>query len=78
MATKSFQDMADSVFESNWLELPVDLKKFLIVMIATAQRPISYHGFELVYLNLDTFTHVREILEGNSIVFSYRFHFLVN
>ena len=58
LATESYENMADCIFESNWLKLPVDSRKYLIVMIANAQRRIYYHGFGLAYLRMMTYTSV--------------------
>lgn len=62
MASESYENMSESLYESNWLCLPVDLQKHFIVMIANVQRPIFYHGFKIVNMDLETFTRVREIL----------------
>lgn len=58
MASNSFEKMINLLFECNWSILPVDLQKYLIIMIANAQRPIFYHGFHVIILNLETFGNV--------------------
>lgn len=58
MATESFRNMAECLFESNWLELPIDLQKAILLMIQNIQKPIYYHGFGLSILNLQTFVNV--------------------
>lgn len=58
IATKSFEDMADDLYQANWHDLPIGLQKYFIIMIANSQRPIYYHGFGVVILNLETFTKV--------------------
>lgn len=60
MAIESYAKMADCLFECNWHELSPDLQKYLVIMIANAQKPTYYHGFELAVLNLETFTKVRD------------------
>lgn len=57
-ATKSFQQMADSLYASNWPDLPVALQKYVIVMIANMQKPLYYHGFNMINLDLKTFIAV--------------------
>lgn len=59
MATQSYEDMANCLFEGNWQKLSVRLQTFLIPMIENAQRPIYYHGFGVAVLNLETFMRVR-------------------
>ena len=58
--TQSFEKMANRIYESNWLDLSPNLQKYIVMMIANAQRPIYYSAFEIVYMNLHTFTSVRE------------------
>lgn len=61
MATESFLNMGNYLFESDWQNLPVDSQKYLILMIASMQRPLYYHGYGIAVLNLETFAKVREI-----------------
>lgn len=49
---------ADILYESNWILLSNDLQKTFILMIAHAQKPLSYHGFNIIDLNLETFRKV--------------------
>lgn len=53
--------MADLLFESEWQCLPVNLQKYVIVMIADMQRPVYYHGFEVAILDLETFSKVKPL-----------------
>lgn len=57
-ATDNFEQMANSLYEFNWQKLPINLEKNFIIMIENAQKPIHYHGFNVVILNLETFTKV--------------------
>lgn len=59
LTVESYEKMADCLFESNWQDLPINLRKFVIVMIGNAKRPIFYNGFGLTVLNLETFCRVR-------------------
>lgn len=58
IATESYEKMADCLFESNWLELPVQLQKYFILMIGNSHRSLYYHGFGLAVLRLETFASV--------------------
>lgn len=58
IATESFENMADCLFEANWEILPIQLQKYVVIMIGNAQRPLYYHGFNIAFLNLETFTKV--------------------
>lgn len=57
-ATDSFKGMADCLYECQWQALPVNLQKYLILMIESAQKPIFYHGFGMAVLDLETFCKV--------------------
>lgn len=57
-STNDYAKMAQLLFESNWNEQPVELQKFFKMMISNAQRPLFYHGFRMVHLNLETYLKV--------------------
>lgn len=59
LATESFAKMSDCVYNMDWHELPIGLQKYLILMIANMQKPLYFHGFGVINLNLETFTKVR-------------------
>lgn len=59
MATESFIEMADCLFDANWQSLPIHLQKYFILMIDNVQKPLFYNGYGIVILNLETFTKVR-------------------
>lgn len=62
LATDSFEQMSNCLYyDSNWFDLPVELQKYLIVMIAYMQKPLYYHGFEVAKLDLRTFIQVRRV-----------------
>lgn len=52
--------MSDCLFETDWFDVRVDLQKYYIMIIENTQRPIFYHGFHLVTLDLGTFTRVSQ------------------
>lgn len=58
MATESFSKVADCMYESNWQLLQPELQKYIILFIGNAQRPLYYHGFNMAYVNLNTFMKV--------------------
>lgn len=57
--THNYLMFADHLFESNWMNLPVELQEYFPLMISHAQIPLTFHGYGLVNLNLQTFTSVR-------------------
>lgn len=62
IATERFAQMADCMYESDWLSLPVQFQKDFIVIIANAQRPLYYQALGIVILNMETFTSVCDLL----------------
>lgn len=58
MTTESYEKMAERVLESNWYRLNLNLQKDFIVIIANMQRPLCYHGYGVITLNLETFGKV--------------------
>lgn len=62
MANDSYAKMSDSIFELNWHELPIEQQKYFleyfVLMGANMQRLLHYHGFGVLYANLETFTRV--------------------
>lgn len=50
--------VADLLFQANWQALPIKLQKYIIVMIASAQRTLYFDGFGIVVLNLEAYTQV--------------------
>lgn len=66
VATDSFQNMADCIYEMNWHELPIEQQKYFILMIANTQKPLYYHGFN-VTLNLETFCQVSNFVKFHTV-----------
>lgn len=58
MATESFEEMADQLYESNWTEFPVKCQKYIIFMIGSMQRDYYYTGFGVANMNLEFFITV--------------------
>lgn len=61
-ATESFENMSDLLYETIWPDLPTNIQKDFIIMMANMQRPIHYHGFNVFILSLKTFVAVRSKL----------------
>lgn len=58
-STNDYAKMANYLYTSNWYQLPIELQKYFKMMIANAQRPLFYHGFRIVQLNLETYLKVK-------------------
>lgn len=62
MTTECYLEMADRLYEFNWYELSIDLKKYFILMMGNMQIPLYYHGSGMIVINLKTFQEVRNNL----------------
>lgn len=56
--TDNFSRIADASYESLWYHFPTDLRKYLLLIVADAQRPRMFEGLGVIDLNLMTFTKV--------------------
>lgn len=62
LATESFDKMGGHLYNDlNWYKLPIEIQRYLVIMIADMQNSIYYHGFRYVPLDLRTFINVRSI-----------------
>lgn len=67
-ASESYEKMCDCVFFNlNWHKFPIESQKYILVMITNMQKPINYHGFGIVKLDLETFALVIVEIEIFSI-----------
>lgn len=57
-STDCYLAFADYLYQSNWMILPVELRRTFIFMIAHAQRPVYYHGYHVAILNFELFAKV--------------------
>lgn len=74
LATDNLILFGDEVFDSNWYELPNEIQKTYILIIANAEKQLKYDGLHMVYLNLPTFSQVR-IFYSHSVEFFF-LHYL--
>lgn len=66
LAHESYMNLSDCFYNSKWPHLAPDLQKIFVVLIAIAQRPLFYHGFGIIHLNLNSFNRVSEEILGNN------------
>lgn len=45
-------------YDLNWHQLPVELRKYVLLMIHQAQASVQFSGFKIVYMHLRTFAQV--------------------
>lgn len=58
LATESYENMANCLYQSNWAEFSIETQKYILLMIMNVQQTIHYHGFGVAVLNLETFCTV--------------------
>lgn len=61
MATNNLIKFGDEIFDSDWYELPIEIQKSFILVIANAEKPLYYDGLHMVCLNLPTFAKVSDL-----------------
>lgn len=59
MTTESYANVAASLYDFDWYELPISLQMHWLFMIRNAQRTLHYQGFRVATLDLETFSKVR-------------------
>lgn len=59
LATESFENMSNCIYNTSWQQFDIELKKYVIVMIENAQKSLYFHGYGVLILNLETFTQVQ-------------------
>lgn len=63
ISTDCFQQLVNCIYEANWLEQRPSLRKTLILIMTNAQRPLYYHGFGFIIMNMGTFTQVNSCID---------------
>ncbi|XP_051175108.1 odorant receptor Or2-like isoform X2 [Leptopilina boulardi] len=53
--------IADAAYEIDWSNLSIKSKKYLILIILRAARPIQWSGFSIVTMSLETFFKVLKV-----------------
>lgn len=58
LTTSIFWRNADSAYESRWYAFPIDLQKYVILVLVDAQHTIIFDGFGIIDLDLIFFMKV--------------------
>lgn len=58
ITTDNYSNFANEMYKSNWIDLPIELRKSFALMISYAQIPVVYHGYNVVNLDLVLFAKV--------------------
>lgn len=69
LTTDQFLRYGDISYESGWYRLPIDLQTFIELIIADGQRSLSFHGFNIINLNLNAFTKVMRTVVSYYMMF---------
>lgn len=62
LATHNLHEFGNELFNSTWYELPLEMQYNYILIIANAQKPLNYDGLHMIFLNLPTFSQVKDHL----------------
>lgn len=63
LTTESYETIGQHLFESDWQKLPVNLQKYIFLMIQNMQKPLRYNGFGVIVLDLQTFIGVNKAFQ---------------
>ncbi|XP_031624982.1 odorant receptor 63a-like [Contarinia nasturtii] len=55
ITSECFGRLSDCFYHNNWPNAPIELQKYIKIMIMNAQTPIYYQGCGIVVMNLETF-----------------------
>lgn len=58
MVTSTFLELDETAYGCAWYHLPVDLQKYLVLMIASTQQPVIMKGIFALDCSRDTFKQV--------------------
>lgn len=76
--TKQVGDTALTAFGSNWFDLPIQLQKYIVLMMIRAQQTIYFTGFNITYCTMEA---LGKVFRGNTyqcqIVLLISFFFLI-
>lgn len=66
LATDRVLNIANTAYGLNWFDHPVEMQKFIVLMIARSHERIEFNGFGLVLCTLETLGKVCNILSGRT------------
>lgn len=59
LATTKIPGIGLDAYSCDWYDLPLELRKTLILIMTRTQTSIHFTGFNMIYCNLQTFTTVK-------------------
>lgn len=70
LATDSFQNLDDFLFDLNWFNFSIEQQKCINLILLNSQKPLIYHGFGIVKLDLQSYTKVTKTRNRFSLMCS--------
>lgn len=55
-----FEEIGNSIYQLNWFHYPPSVQKSLLIIIRQTQRPIRFHGYNVIFCDMPTFAKVIE------------------
>lgn len=68
LATDFYLNLSDDLFESKWHQFPLNLQKYLIIMMGNSQQLLHYHGLGITNLNLNNYLKVNWVYMDLQII----------
>lgn len=61
-ASDRVEENGDTVYDLNWRDYPVDMQKYVVLMLARSQERIEFNGLGLAKCTLESFGKVCNII----------------
>lgn len=61
LTTDHVANISYAAFESDWYEYPVDVQKYILLIMARSQNPVYFNGLGLLDCTLESFGKVWNI-----------------
>lgn len=65
LITEQIEDVGFSAYDSNWFDLPMDIQKYIILIIMRSQEELYFTGLGMIYCTVETLGKVRVMKQKN-------------
>lgn len=72
--TDRIASIGDIAYDSNWIDYPLNLQKFITVIVTRSQRPVYFSGLNLVPCTMETYGKVIKMIIYDAKVLGKKCH----
>lgn len=58
MTTSKFEELPESIYQSKWYEYPLEIQKYITLVLAHTQQPFHFSGYFVSSCTLHTYKEV--------------------